>query len=454
MFSHELDRRRHPLLTRSRGILLGSILTVTVVAALVSARTVPFLYAATVAAFLVAAAGRGMLEGAVPRIGSVSRHLAAFLAYAFVSASWAIEPATTFLLTSLAILVGAGTLALIQLFAEETRPNLLHLGEGVWIGLLVGLCYLLVETVGGQSIKLWVYNLLGFNPGNLAHVEYYGWSGEKLTSISPEDITRNMVPVALFLWPAVMAALGTLRRRPGLVVSILTVVLAGVVILLSEHDSSKLAFIAGLAVFGGALVAARLTGRVVAAGWVIACLAVLPSALILHRLDLHNAPWLPPSARHRIIIWNHTAEQVLKAPWLGVGARSTYVLGPRLEQEPITRRDEAFTRTLSVHSHSVYLQTWFELGLIGATLLTVFGLAILRAVGSLARTLQPYAYATFASAAVMAASSYGMWQIWFVSMFGLAAALFGLGASLLAARNGAHEATASHSLEHDVAVRA
>ena len=251
-----------------------------------------------------------------------------------------------------------------------------------------------------------------------------------------------------------MAAMGTLRRRSGLVVSGLTVLLAGVVILLAEHDTSKLAFVAGLSVFASAYVAARPTGRMVAVGWVIACLAVLPSALIVHRLDLHNAPWLPGSARHRIIIWNHTAEQVLNAPWLGVGARSTYLLGPRLEHEPITRPDEAFTRTLSTHSHSIYLQTWFELGLVGATLLTVLGLAILQAIRSLAGSLQPYAYATFVSAAVMAASSYGMWQIWFVSMFGLTAALVGLGASLLAKRYGADATIGSRTLERDVTVRA
>jgi O-antigen ligase len=78
----------------------------------------------------------------------------------------------------------------------------------------------------------------------------------------------------------------------------------------------------------------------------------------------------------------------------------------------------------------VYLQTWFELGLIGATLLTLLGLAVLQAIGTLGPQLQPYAYATFASAALTAASSYGMWQIWFVGAFGFCAVLFGLSARL------------------------
>jgi O-antigen ligase len=454
MFSHDLDRGRYPLSARSRGILLGSMLTAAVVAAMISARTLPFLFAVVVAGFLAAAAGRGELDRAVPQRGPVSSHVAIFLLYAFASASWAIAPASSVLETSLAILVAAGTLALTQLLADEERPNLLHMGEGLWIGLLVGITYLFIELVGGQSIKLWVYNSLSLHPTDLPHVEYYGWSGKKLTFISPEDLTRNMVPVALFLWPAVMAVRGTLKRRSGLIVACLAVLLAGVVIMLSRHESSKLAYVAALTAFGGAFVSVRVTGRIVATGWVIACLAVLPSALIMHRLDLHNASWLPNSARHRVIIWNYTAEQVLKAPLLGVGARTTYVLGPQLEQHWAAYPDESFRRTLSVHSHSVYLQTWFELGLIGASLLTLAGLALLQAIRSLASPLQPYAYATFVSAAAMAACSYGMWQIWFVCMFGFTAALFALGAGLLVGRNGPDRPITSPAPEHEAAARA
>ena len=208
---------------------------------------------------------------------------------------------------------------------------------------------------------------------------------------------------------------------------------------LATHGTSKLALTGALIVFAAAWLAPRLTGRLVVLGWVIACVAVLPAALIAHRIDLHNAKWLEPSTRHRIIIWNYTAEQVLKAPWLGVGAHTTYVLGPQLEQTLKTPPDEQFRRTLSTHSHSVYLQTWFELGLVGATLLTLLGLAILQAIRALAVPLQRYAYATFASAAIMAASSYGMWQIWFIAMFGLCAALFALGAELNSKRDRARK---------------
>jgi hypothetical protein len=430
MFSNILDRVSYPLGERRWGIFLGTLLVLAVGAPLASARMVPFVFAVLVAGFLGAAAVRGNLASAGPQRGPAAWHLALFLLYALASAVWAIDPPGTVLAVSLAIVVALGTLALMQFFGEEPYANLVHMGEGVWAAYVVALLYLAIEIATGQGIKLWLYNLIGLSQADLSHQEYFQRSGGRLVSISDEDLKRNMAPVTLFLWPAVLCALGTFTRERGRVIAIAIVVLAGAVVALATHGTSKLAFGGALLVFVAAWLAPLLTGRLVAVGWVIACVGVLPAALIAHRLDLHNAAWLEPSTRHRIIIWNYTAEQVLKAPWLGVGAGTTYVLGPRLEQTLETPPDEQFRRTLSTHSHSVYLQTWFELGLIGATLLTLLGLAILQAIRALQVPLQRYAYATFVSAAIMASSSYGMWQIWFIAMFGLCAALFALGTDL------------------------
>ncbi len=437
MFSSELDRIQVPIASRGWGIALGSMILVTVAAALVSARTVPFFYAVTTLSFVVAAAVRGQLDHAIPRRGPVFWHLASFLVYAALTATWSAEPLAALLIILLVTLFTIATLALLHLFDLEKRPDLLHMAEGLWVGLIVALAYLLIEILTDQSIKIWLYNSIGLRPGELAPQPYFKWSGTKLVAIARDDLDRNMAALTLCLWPGILALRGTLQHPWTKIMPVLVLITTGVVVMLSTHESSKLAFVGGVAAFACAWLAPRLTGRLAAAGWIFACIAVLPLALLAHRYNLHNATWLQDSARHRIIIWNYTAEQVLKAPWLGVGARTTYVLGPRLEPEITTAPDEAFRRTLSTHSHSVYLQTWFELGLIGATLLTLLGLSILQAIRALSLGLQPYGYATFAAAALMAASSYGMWQIWFASLFGLCAALFGLGASLARTRSAA-----------------
>ena len=206
--------------------------------------------------------------------------------------------------------------------------------------------------------------------------------------------------------------------------------LTATVVMISLHESSKLAFLVGLGAFALSYLSLRWAGSLLIVAWVLACLAVVPASLLAHRLDLQHATWLPGSARHRVIIWNFTAEKMLESPWIGIGANMTYVLGPRLERDTLRLPAEA-NRTLSIHAHNIYLQTWFELGLVGVMLLMLAGLSILHAIRSLVPLVQPYAYATFASAASMAAASYGMWQYWFMALFGLCAVLFWVGARLL-----------------------
>jgi O-antigen ligase len=434
MFSHDLDRARHPLGSRAHGIVLGSIITVGATAALVSARTVAFSLAVALLAFVAAAWWRGALGNAVPRSGPVALHVAVFLAYALASTAWAYSFSTSFPSVLLACLIAIGTLVLMQLFATETRPNLLHMGEGLWAGFLVGLLYLFFELASDHALKIWVFNAIGLRPGVFSHPEYFVWSGARLISIDNELLTRNIAPATLLLWPVIAAMAGTLSPLRAMALGVFTAAIASAVVLLGQHETSKLALVVSIAAFALAHISARATGRLVVACWIFACLAILPVALILHRLDVHEASWLQFSARHRIVIWNATAERVLQSPWFGTGARTTYEVGPQLEKNNKQRKDGEFDRSISVHSHSVYLQTWFELGLIGASLLTLCGLAILQAIRTVARPLQPFAYATFASAAAMAASSYGMWQTWFVAMFGFTAAMFGLAASLHAKR--------------------
>jgi O-antigen ligase len=88
------------------------------------------------------------------------------------------------------------------------------------------------------------------------------------------------------------------------------------------------------------------------------------------------------------------------------------------------------------HPHNIYLQVWYELGFVGAALLTAFGLLLLRNVTQLPGPQRPFAYAMFAAAAVQIAFSYSMWQIWFMCLFSFGLAMFALGQSVLATAAG------------------
>ena len=432
MFSSELDSVGHPLASRSRGILIGSVILGAAVVALVSARTVAATFWVLVASFLISLLFRRDLKLAQLRPGPVAMSLGAFVLYATLSATWAAVPHLPLEKGGLAFLVGACTLLMVALINAETRPNLMHMGEGLFIGLSIGVIYLFIEIQTDQAIKLSLYRALQLGPGDLLPQTFFTWDGNHLLAISMEDLTRNMTDATLFLWPAIMAVLGVWRRPWGRIAAGALLLLTVVVVLASNHASSKLALLTGFMVFALASLSLRWTRRAVTVAWLLLCLAVVPLALLAHRIDMQDAGWLEESAKHRVIIWNYTAEKTLDAPILGVGANMTYLIGPELERNGPLSLHQGLARTLSIHSHCVYLQTWFELGAVGALLLTAFGLSVIAAVGGLAARAQRYAYTTFASSAAMAAVSYGMWQTWFMTSFALTAVLCVLGTRCLA----------------------
>ncbi|MEW5963934.1 MAG: O-antigen ligase family protein [Pseudomonadota bacterium] len=432
MFTSEVDRRAVPLRARAWGMTLGSLLMALLAAALVSARTIPFLLAVVLVGFLLRAAHGGWLADVVHRPGPLHMSLAALLGWSLITTLWSLDAAhaLTKLLVAATVVLGAS--AIVGLSARETRINLLHIAEGIWIGLLIGLSYFLVELLSGQAIKIWLYNFIDLSPADLPHGHYFRWRRGDIVRISPVDLTRNASSITLVMWGAMLAAIGSLEGRSGKIVAAVIALLAVAVVALGTQETSKLALVVGLATFAAALLSRDWTWRLMAAGWLFACLLVMPLALALHKLDLHNASFVPKSGQHRIIIWNYTAERALQAPVLGIGMHSTHELGPSLRSSTPAAKGETQARTLSRHAHNVYLQTWFELGAVGALLLALTGLATLWLVRGLPAGAQPYALATFACAAVLGGASYGMWQIWYMAMYGMAFVIMGLAVRIYA----------------------
>src|SRR4029450_11808593 len=95
-----------------------------------------------------------------------------------------------------------------------------------------------------------------------------------------------------------------------------------------------------------------------------------------------------------------------------------------------------FRLTTGLHSHNGYLQTWYEAGAVGATLLLAFGLLVLRSLAAAPTGAQPYLYASFVACALMGGSSFSLWQPWFMAALGLAAVFAGLGWNIFAAQRG------------------
>lgn len=100
----------------------------------------------------------------------------------------------------------------------------------------------------------------------------------------------------------------------------------------------------------------------------IAVLSILFAPLVgmISRLapeGLLNA--LPMSWDHRLRMWNYALAKVQERPLLGHGLDSS-----RLMQESFTTRIGVDVPFISLHPHNIGLQTWMELGAVGALLLT------------------------------------------------------------------------------------
>lgn len=423
----EVDTVRGPFLKRLPSAALGTVVLVAVVASLVSARTIPFSLIVIFVALLLSAAFAGRLRQALYRVDFLSAALVPFLLWALASSLWAEAPRLPLMKAGLALVIVFATLVMVRLVRREDTMNALHLADGIWMGLGVGLIYFFLELLTDQSIKMWVYNTLGLGPESLKPLRHFKFQDGRIVAISSIDLTRNTTPISLLMWPAALAAYATAPRRLRGPISIGLLVLAVVVIFLSNHETSKIAVVVGLLSYVLARLSHRWAFRLMSVAWVACCLLILPAAILAHRADLHNASWLQYSAQHRIIIWNHTAEQTLQHdPIIGIGANMTYILGPRLREQTENAKGENQERTLSRHAHNIFLQTWFELGAVGAVLLAIVGVAALRTIRNLDRAVRAHAFATFACASIIGLASYGMWQIWYMAMFGFATVMFAI----------------------------
>lgn len=422
VFPNNLDRSQYPLRTRYWGIFNGTLVMAAAAATLVTPGTLEVTLPICFAGFIAAALVRNSHRSLIPDFGAGALVAIAFLGFSMLSALWAAHPYDTlgWGFISVVAFLGCGIAARVLL--SEPRRNIFHISEGLWIGVAAGLIYLAVDILTNQALKIGLYNALHLGPGDLRPRHHFSWKAGQLVSILPADLTRNVAPVPLYIWATLLAIRGTTAETMVRAIVCVVFSLAAVVVMISENETAKLAITAGALLFLLARSRPLWSLRLLQVGWVTVCLAIVPISLSLYRMNLHNAPWLQPTAQHRIIIWNRVSEETMKSPFLGIGAGMTYW---NFDSSAAPKEGEMHSR-YSRDAHSVFLQTWFELGVVGAALLALIGLAVLQRIKRLGSAMAPYGYATFASAAVTLASSWGMWRVWFVYMFAFAVVIFAI----------------------------
>jgi O-antigen ligase len=339
-------------------------------------------------------------------------------AYVLLNATWAadieIGLAKAALLAGLVLVTFAAATA-----AGNLEPVVLRRAALAFVaGAFLGAAYLIAELwTHGVVIRA----IMGWFPGlQPEHPKHVTITNGAITGMNISKLNQNINLVMFHLWPGVLALMALTPDRRRIAVPLFFVTLAAA-IALSKHDSSQVGLVASGLVLLVAWIRPLPVVRALAALWFAAFVLVIPADFLAYRAGLHMAHWLPDSARARVIIWEYTAERVLEHPLLGVGVDSTPVLRDRDKAAAPAERPEGFVfqRATGQHAHDVFLQTWYELGAVGALLLALSGAAVALLMCTLPLAAQPFAAATFAAFAMVAAFAWGMWQGWFMCAIAL-----------------------------------
>ncbi len=396
---------------------------VAILGAILAPRATPWLLLLLGAPIVLAAMGphRALAMRPLTQLGI---GLGVFGVYLALNALWAVDPlqgvGRAILFALIAALVTALWAALPKL--DGSRVQLLQ--RTALIGAVVALLFLAFETVFDQPVRKLVVSMLPMLRPAPKHMTVTdGW----VTQIGLYTLNRSIAMVVLLLWPVLLIARARLSSGQSRLAAMAAVGVSAITVFSSEHETSMLALVAGCFVFVGMAVAPKPMRALVLAAWVAATLLVVPLAATAYDTGLHRAGWLPQTARNRIVLWGVTADKVWDKPLLGVGIGSTKPLDEDAAPTATVQPGDSYPQRTGRHSHNIFMQTWYELGAVGALLFLAVGVLALRALGRLPPADQPYAFASFVSAMTIGAFTWGMWQPWFMAAFGIWAAMLLIG---------------------------
>ena len=235
--------------------------------------------------------------------------------------------------------------------------------------------------------------------------------------VSEATANRRAIVIALLTIPLLyqLAQTEASWRRSALAAASATGY--AVMLSLTESLSAQLGLLAGGLTWWAARHWPRMAARSLATAWIGACLVFLPASLMLKSQNMHQSAYLPPSARERVVIWNDTAELTLSNPWTGIGANASRAVSKA--ELAKTQPAQPPSPQPPYHPHSAYLQIWYELGVPGLALFLALGLSVIWRITRLNSEIRPFALGQFASVAVIMATSFSLWQYWFLSAVAL-----------------------------------
>jgi O-antigen ligase len=336
-----------------------------------------------------------------PRAGAALAAALALGALLLVSALWAADPGrAAFTGLRFAGFVALGAAAAFAMRGVEA-PHLAHLRTALLAGLALGIALAAADHLSGNLLRATVRGLREAPP----HL-YFG--------------LKPAVSVIAVLLPL---AVGMPGLRPALR-GALAVAGLGTALLLPA-ESAKIAAALGLVLLLVAPLAGAWLGRLIGAGLAIGILAApLILGAVLPRLPALEG--IPPSAAHRVLIWDFVGQRMAERPllgWGGEGSRTIPGGQAPFDAAELARYglsltswqsffDRPAAQRLPLHTHNAPLQIWLELGLAGALAAAALALAM----GALAARAGGAATACLGATLMVGMLSYGVWQEWWIGL--------------------------------------
>ena len=359
------------------------------------------------------------------RLPSLSRDFAIvfgmFSLFGVASSIWSVSPTDTLrIIIPLAATLFGGLLVInLVLKFEELEQSIFS--RYLLAGVILGFVLMALEIATDISLTLFFRELV---EGQRIRID-----GEKLNIIS-----QGAVVCSLFLWPALMFLL----RRGKRLQAVIFLLFAATTLAFSGNLSSFTALAVGLVVFVLVLFRPIKASSIIIGFLVIGIAAapliprLIPDIQILGR----TVSFLPHSAYPRIFIWQYAADYIYDDPILGKGLNSSRALHDKNDVVSyFIQKKGGGVRTsepIPLHPHNGVLQIWLELGAIGASMLLVLLILIIRHISSFTedRLIRSGCYAAFFTCLTVASISYGIWQSWWLgTLWFMAAFLVGVGAT-------------------------
>ena len=338
--------------------------------------------------------------------------VAIFLVIATASALWAGDPMRTLRAVAVAWEIFLSWLVVKYWALRQPIPKIKTLLRLICIAIIALAGLLSLELSTNQLIHQFLVNSLGMSMS----IPNFYVIGEHHIYVSPQFLSQHVGTLSYLFWPVVLGLSITIQRgRKSLIALFVALTLISVSI--SINETAMLAMTIGIGAFLVASILPRTAVTLVGAIAVMATMAIVPLTYISHdMLQLWNNPYIPPSGQGRIHIWNQIAHAIVRStPQEMLRGHGVVHLQALLYNGTGFIWEHAL-------AYNVFLQTWYEVGLLGAVVLLVIVLVILGDIRRLPRYAMCCALGAFVVVIMsLVTTAWELWVPWHLGLIGLVA---------------------------------